>query len=491
MRTINTILAAALAFGMASCELNRENFNEIYLDNFYKSEMDLKLAVTALYQPFNCNYVDGIYYSAFAGYHVYSDMTTDVMRCTWGWDWDNMPLHTWYATSSGRDVRTLWTVFSHYNHISAARNVIRNIESCELSNELKQRYIAEAKALRAWMGLYQYDHFGPIPVAPDEVLDNPEQFVFLGRLSEEEYTRFMEEELLYAIEYLPATVDERGRMTKGAARMLLLKFYMIQRDFTKALSVARDLYKMEAEGVYTLLSDYASVFTKEQMGNKEIVLSVSANIDYLPNYWTAASIPDDYPWPAVKASNWGAFKVPWKFYDMYDLTDLRLQTMIVSYTNTAGKLVERGSGSLERGAIPMKYGVDPDQSGDRSGIDMVIYRFADVLLSLAECINETNNGPTQEAIGLVNRIRGRAGLGDLNAAQTANKTTFNEAILKERGIEFYCEGLRRQDLIRHGKFVSVSKENAGSQSANYKTRFPIPLSFIRESKDAIQQNPGY
>lgn len=78
----------------------------------------------------------------------------------------------------------------------------------------------------------------------------------------------------------------------------------------------------------------------------------------------------------------------------------------------------------------------------KSNVDIVVYRYSDVLLSLAELIVR-NGGPISgEATRLVNRVRNRAGLGNLSAAQTADTDAFLEAILLERGHEFYCEGLR-------------------------------------------------
>ncbi|GLL54852.1 hypothetical protein KUBF_25140 [Bacteroides finegoldii] len=65
----------------------------------------------------------------------------------------------------------------------------------------------------------------------------------------------------------------------------------------------------------------------------------------------------------------------------------------------------------------MKYGMDPDMKDGQSGIDVVIYRYADVLLTLAECINRNEGSPTTEAVGLVNRVRKRAGLPELEDAQ--------------------------------------------------------------------------
>jgi len=64
--------------------------------------------------------------------------------------------------------------------------------------------------------------------------------------------------------------------------------------------------------------------------------------------------------------------------------------------------------------------------------------------------------------------------------------------LSERLHEFYCEGLSRQDRVRHGVFVSNSQELfQDSQSDWYKVRFPIPAKYINESAGVVKQNPGY
>ncbi len=487
-------LTAGLILMAGSCTLEREDYNEIYKDNFFQSENDFKLAVTSLYHSFNTDWQsndEGVFCSNNQGYQIFTEMTTDALWCTWGWEWDDLHLHKWYATKSGGDMTIFWKAFARYNYLSAARNVVRNIEASDVNETVKKRYIAEAKALRAWMAVYLYDLFGTVPVAPDDVLDNPEEFVYLPRLSEAEYETMVVDELTYAIENLPATVTERGRLTKGAARMILLKYYMIKRDFTKALPIARDLYNMESEGVYTLLPDYNSIFTKENMGNRELILVIPTNVTNMPNYWTAHVMPTNYPYPAPNASNWGAYRMPWDFYDTYEEGDERLGNIISSYTASDGTSVTRGKGELTMGALPAKYGVDMAQTGAATGIDVVVYRFADVLLSLAECINETSGGPTTEAIALVNRVRERSGLDGLSAAATAGKQAFNDAILLERGHEFYGEGLRRQDLIRHGKYITSAQTRTGNQTDTYKVRFPIPVSFITESKDAIIQNDGY
>ena len=66
-------------------ELEREDFTEIYPENFFKTETDLKLAVDALYYDFGTGDWGGngkpasVYIPDYNGYQTFSDMTTDII----------------------------------------------------------------------------------------------------------------------------------------------------------------------------------------------------------------------------------------------------------------------------------------------------------------------------------------------------------------------------------------------------------------------------
>ena len=105
---------------------------------------------------------------------------------------------------------------------------------------------------------------------------------------------------------------------------------------------------------------------------------------------------------------------------------------------------------------------------------------------MAEAINE-QRGP-QEAYEYGNPIRRRAGVADFAGM---NQETFRQAILDERGRELYCEGVRRQDLIRHGQFISNAIARGKTNAQPYMILLPIPSNVMIEGKDIINQNPGY
>ena len=92
---------------------------------------------------------------------------------------------------------------------------------------------------------------------------------------------------------------------------------------------------------------------------------------------------------------------------------------------------------------------------------MPIYRYADVLTLLAEAIVRNGNKLTQEAVNLLNDVRTRSLPGKgYQLSDFPDVETFLDKLLEERGHEFYMEGVRRQDLIRHGKFIEAALAKA-------------------------------
>ena len=497
---------------ITSCTLDREDYTEISEDNFPKTENDLKLAVNALMYEFCTGYWNGeaIYGPDINGYQMLGDMTTDCMWTCWGWEWDELRYHQFANETSGKIPSALYNAFAHYQFLSKARNTIRRIEKSEASAAAKMQYAAEAHCLRGWMALYLFDLFGTVPVATDEQLDDPTTYNYIARLSQDDYDAMMESDLRTAIADLPETAD-RGRVTKGAAMMILLKYYMIRGKeapefWQKAETLARELYAMEGS-VYSLQSDYDYVFSMEGAGNSEIILCVGCNsgASWTSNYMTAECLPSDMPW-TENANGWGGYVMPWDFYGTFEAGDKRTACLVTEYTNTSGKLMTKANSSqLSYGAIPLKYGKDPDMAGGQAGNDLVVYRYSDVLLTLAECIvrNGGSFAKGGEAATLVGRVRSRAGLGSWADEAYATQDAFLEALLLERGHEFYMEGLRRQDLIRFDKYIDYANQRIAAAQATTSGKdynlltndahnlFAIPQSFIDESKSAIKQNPDY
>lgn len=139
-----------------------------------------------------------------------------------------------------------------------------------------------------------------------------------------------------------------------------------------------------------------------------------------------------------------------------------------------------------------------------SPIDIPIIRYADVLLSLAECLNE--QGKTDEAVTYVNMVRERAGAALLNSneyTQVSGQDNMRERIRNERRWEFAGEGVNFFDEMRWKTWhESKMFEGAGlkqiwgemqssySWGGDYLYNWAIPRSEIQMNGN-LTQNDGW
>jgi hypothetical protein len=142
-----------------------------------------------------------------------------------------------------------------------------------------------------------------------------------------------------------------------------------------------------------------------------------------------------------------------------------------------------------QGARISKYEIDYDGNGMPN--DYAMFRYADILLLKAEALMRKNGGAaTQEAVDVVNEVRGRA-FSSYNFVPYTTTTLTLNTLLQERAWELYYEGWRRMDLIRFDKFVRGTWEfHNRSQESDIRNYFPIPTNQMSSNPNLIQ-NPGY
>jgi len=110
------------------------------------------------------------------------------------------------------------------------------------------------------------------------------------------------------------------------------------------------------------------------------------------------------------------------------------------------------------------------------------------LLTRAEALNETD-GPNSESIDLINQVREKAGIEDLQLSDFANKDLLRTAIFQERSWEFVVEELHRQDQIRQGVFIQQAVDR-GINAKAFQVLYPIPQGEIDKNSN-LTQNDGY
>ncbi|HUW93038.1 MAG TPA: RagB/SusD family nutrient uptake outer membrane protein [Bacteroidales bacterium] len=395
------------------------------------------------------------------------------------------------STSTSNDA--IWG--SKYKSIRDANIVIDNIDNFTADAAVKKQLLAEARYIRAVDYYYLYDAFGPVPLRISSI-DPPD----LPRASEEEILTFIETELQEAAIDLPfpGTEEYNGRATKGAALGYLARHYLNTKQWQKAVDATQDVFDL---GYYELFPSYRDLFKVENEpdknpGNREMIaVSVNTNVDPYGTKISAAAMPPAFAYTpqipefmAVGIANWAAqFRIYSSFITGMDTTnDKRFDLIFTRYVNTSGATVNLMS--TPNNLRTLKF-FDNGAEVASHGNDHPMLRYADILLMRAEALNELN-GPTQAAIDLIDEVRNRAGLGDLVLADFPDKAALRDHILIERKWEFYYEGLRRSDLIRHGKFISGARARGVAVAADYHVRYPIPQNEM-DANPNMMQNEGY
>ena len=395
---------------------------------------------------------------------------------------------TWDA-SLGTFQIDVWA--PNYRSIRDANIVLENLDNVKTSDVNKKLYTAEARFLRAFAYDMLYKWFGPVPLRTTSTSDP-----IMAKATDADMKAFIEAELLAAIPDLPDPGKEEafGRANKGAALGVLAKFYLNTKQWQKAADASQQLMGFN---YYQLFAQYQNMFRVENEGNKEMILvQPCRNEAGFGNWYTAGSLPPnfktstqipEFTWTTAMANFATQYKMRTSFTSTFDTTnDKRAILLIRRYVNTTGGNVNLLA--TADNVRSLKYW-DNNTSGNHSGNDVPVIRYADILLTRAEALNELN-GPTQGALDLINQVRKRAGIADLTVAMATSKEVLRDLILRERGWEFYSEGKRREDLLRHDKFISLAKARGVTVAADKHKLFPIPQTEI-DANTACKQNDDY
>jgi len=406
--------------------------------------------------------------------------------------------------------------YSDYQGISRANTILSRIDESALSDQAKSRISGEALFLR---GFYYFDlvtHYGGVPLYLEEVLE--ENSAYISRSPVEEVYNQVIADMENAIPKLSvaASFPQSGRATKGAAKMVLAKAYMSKpnRDYAKAETELRDITSMN----YTLLEDYADCFDPGNKNHSESVFEIQykEGDDGQQSTFLYEMLPktsDTGIATGVVVNNVvaGGWNVPnQELIDSYEETDLRLPLSIKVIEGTLNggtpfndpvtylTIKEVGAYVPEPDKVyyPFiaKFLHGPYSRPTNTGENWPVFRYADVLLLLAECLAE--QGKNGEALPFVNAVRKRAGLLDLSEATKEN-------VLNERRHELAFENHRWTDLIRSGKAIEIMTAYGNRMKSEYdflpensfnvseqRLIYPIPFREM-QINPALNQNPGY
>jgi len=479
------ILFIGFSAAMQSCKklLDEPVYSQLAPENFLTTEDGIESVLNA---SFAAGYISG--YDA----HSVQDLVnwcTDIDWETGGGENRDATLminFTWDASINWM-YGVMWA--RPYRAIRNANIVLDNLDNADIADDRKTVYRAEARFMRAFSYYHLYTWFGPVPLRKS-LADTLE----LPRATDAEMQSFIESELLAIVPDLPDPGKEAnyGRPNKGAAMALLCKFYLNTKQWQKCADMAQQVIDLD---YYSLYPDYTGLFKVENERNKEFIL-VDPQIvngdgnDYINGAFPPAFYKDPVSGLTMQSNwnNWGAqYRLYDAFYNSFETGDDRRSLIISKYINKKGDTVSLLN---ENNTRSFKYWPDPNAISNDHGNDVPEIRYADILLSRAEALNEIS-GPNQESIDLINKVRNRAGLADISLADYSSKEALNAYLLKARGWEFYGEvGIRREDQIRMGTFVSSAIARGHTNAKPYMVLFPIPQAAM-DANPKLVQNTGY
>jgi hypothetical protein len=399
-----------------------------------------------------------------------------------GTDKDVLDALTYNASNPSAE-STFNANYDGINRCNQALAILPKLEKADPA--LRQRLMAEAKFLRAFMYFTLVKCYGGVPIV-DHVSSIPlsaeDKAMQLTRRTTAEVYAFIEKDLTEAAAVLPNKSQyadaEKARASKGAAYALLAKVSLYQKKWQNVVD------NCNLVTGYTISPDYAKMFRLEGENDGESIFEINGNgavpARGIQGYSNTQGVRD--------AWGWGFNQPSQSLVNAYEAGDVR----------KAATIIFRGTTLYDGRVIPIISANDPNPrynykayssaytSAWETDANIKYLRYAEVLLMKAEALNEL--GQTSEAIPLLNIIRHRAGLGDTPATSQAAVRT---AIYKERRVELAFEFDRFFDLVRTGQAEDAFAADGKVFTVGKNEVFPIPASFILISEGMSSQNPGY
>ena len=477
--------------------LDKTDPTRLVASTFYETEAQIEQAVNGVYgqlQPYISNQWQ-------YGEFISDNTTLHFNEADRGQGPALEAIEYWQINSSTPNINNLYN--SIYQAMVNINTTLSKLTKAKVDDGIRQRFEGELRFIRAYYYFQLVQYFGEVIVVT-EPLSSPSEAYDYQREPVEKVYELIKSDLNFAVSALPASynADNTGRATKGAALSLLGKVYLTRKEYSDAIATLKQVLDLG----YSLLPNYADVFDPDNKNHAESIFDIQFQGDNLlgehsnfiytfaPRNSSGAVI--DFP-----GQNGGGWNIPSKdIIAAYEANDLRKSVSLSEgYTDKTGNWV----------SVPFvnKYN-HPHSILGRTNDNWPVLRYADVLLMLAEALNE-ESGPTSEAYGHLNAIRERAGLSQLS---NLDQVSFREAVLKERRLELAFENHRWFDLKRtktpeelaaflnaYGEFEksdpTTTRSGIPFSAGDYKFEayealFPIPAAQRRINPD-LTQNPGY
>ena len=470
---------------MGSCadDLNLESESLITSNAFWKTEDDAKAAVNGMYFNFRTQTQQNYY---LLGGSRSAEIKGGVQS--------PLNLANYYNNNlTAQNVDVEWAGL--YTVVQQANLILKYVPTITFSaataNEQK-RYLAQAYTMRALAYFIMARSWGGVPIVTTPTENTNQNEYIVPRNTLEETFTFIKSDIESALANFPDENINKVQLSKSAANALKAEVNLWTAkqlnggatDLNAALSAINAI-----PAGFTLLPNFKDVFSYTNKGNSEVLFAVRYSLTDVPSNlsdnWNSFMYvgPSDYPGATTAeatamfgtlgsgAGNAGISRVqpdPANF--SFAATDVRKDATYLTLRNTAN------TADVVTGL--MKYNGTVDGTLRRFTSDIIIYRWADILLMKAEIKNALGQDPTVEMDQVMKRADATASF--TNSSKAAN----DDVILNERLKELAFEGKAWWDLVRFNKTGNVSSMT-GKQIL-----FPISQNTINYNPK-VTQNPGY
>jgi hypothetical protein len=436
-----------------------------------------------------------------------------------------------------------------FRGIKTCHTLLENIDRIpDLNEALKNRMKAEARFIRAWLFFRLTTWYGDVPLFTTDITVSDSKTI--SRTPHAEVLTFVRNELEEIASILPTNTqyaeDDRGRITAGAAIALKARTYLYENDWPNVAATCERLIGTATYGEYSLFNSFAGLFTVANEYNSEVMLDIS----YVPSLRIWGEFFDYAPPSAGQRVcgmsptqelvedfimlNGKGIKEGGSGYDEedpYTNRDPRMDATIVrhqsSFTTLAGanrtiytkpgstdnetelKDVWTGSGETasRTGYYLRKYYDQTAMGNFESSLNLILIRYADVLLMYAEAKNELGQMDATVWNNTIRALRQRAGFTEAGALDFPGTTGLRDIIRRERRSELAFEGTRIHDIRRWKTAETVLSQPArGAKFADNNTNYivldarsfdperdylwPVPQG-DKDKNSNLGQNPKY
>jgi hypothetical protein len=387
---------------------------------------------------------------------------------------------------------------STYFPLENCNSVIANVQiSSAVDEGVRKKLLGEVYFLRAYYYFQVVRLFGDVPLKTTPTVDLSDIFIPKSPKANV-YDQIVSDLLEAENAGLPWT-DKSGRVTMGAVKSLLAKVYITMAGYPlqKGNEYYQKAYDKSLEVInsnkFSLTDSYQDlrVIENENIGEHIFMLQRDQTISRNILHFSLMPYPEK-PISILPSVGGGLTPVQ-SFYDAFQLGDQRKEEGAFFYTEHA-KYDEPATVVSLGAPYIYKYWDDEAEVSGRSGANIPLIRYADVLLLCAEAKAVVDGGTTSDiaAIDAYYDVRHRAFPAE---AKPASITT--DQVLKERFFELSYEFQSWYDMLRTRKALDVTTGTIvnliGYQAPNHTRaftesdlQFPIPLSETQKNPKLLE-----